>query len=790
MVKFEWDRQEVVLHGEDHTCAVSDAIVPFIETDDDKGPWVYQVIDTISVDKVPEGKSIPCPRVAAAPAIVVSEMLSNGFVLGKGLGAELQGIVQPVSLPKNLDTFGLGFKTIVVDVRRARKLKKKAWVLLKPIPCLSRSFVRPGVRKQLLAKVTGSLIGAEENLDKVFERVFAEVNMVEAGEGSSKANIQCIGPRAKVNNWEAIPLPIRRESCSCYADINDMTRMRKLWPNFKIQSNSEIIIQEIEYDDEVECDDNKAYEEISKELSHFEEKPKPNLNDTEAVNLRDQDNIRETKISVHLEPQIKEEIIKVLFEYKHVFAWSYDYMTGLSTDLVVHKRPTDPALPPVKQKLRKFKTNISVKIKEEITKQFDAKVIRVTQYPTWLDNVVPVPKKDGKTRVCVDYRDLNKASPKDNFPLPNILILIDNYVKHEIGSFVDCYVGYHQILMDEEDAEKTEFITLWGTYCYREIEVYVDDVIVKSRQQSDHVRDLRKCFQRLRMYNLKLNPAKCAFGVPSGKLLGFIVSRWGIELDPSKIKAIQELMPPRNKTEEAFDKIKGYLSNPPVLVPPKPGRPLILYLAVLDNSFGCVLGQHDVTSRKEQAIYYLSKKFTSYEALADHLAENPVDNDYEPLKTYFPDEEWFQSIEFKHIPRIHNEVADVFATLASMLHHPDKAYVDPLQIQVRDQHAYCNVVEEELDGEPWFHDIKEYVRIGEKGGVTSTSSSTSHLRSGTEGTVIAIAVKRSHLWKINVSISKQVIANAIKAEMEGLCIYDCFFSFCDIYDYYRSETGF
>nr|XP_018624550.1 uncharacterized protein LOC104090963 [Nicotiana tomentosiformis] len=142
-------------------------------------------------------------------------------------------------------------------------------------------------------------------------------------------------------------------------------------------------------------------------------------------------------------------------------------MPGLSTNLVVHKLPTDLAFPHVKQKLRKFKTDMSVKIKEEIIKQLGAKVIRVTQYPIWLANVVPVPKKDGKTRVCVDYCDLNKASPNDNFPFPNIHILIDNCAKHEIRSFMDCYAGYHQILMDKEDAEKTSFITPWGTYCYR-----------------------------------------------------------------------------------------------------------------------------------------------------------------------------------------------------------------------------------------------------------------------------------------------------------------------------------
>ncbi|XP_070031052.1 uncharacterized protein [Nicotiana tomentosiformis] len=117
-------------------------------------------------------------------------------------------------------------------------------------------------------------------------------------------------------------------------------------------------------------------------------------------------------------------------------------------------------------------------------------------------------------------------------------------------------------------------------------------------------------------------------------------------------------------------------------------------------------------------IIYVTRTVMKAQALADHLAENPVDEEYEPLKTYFPDEEVMYihevdldyKLEVRHIPRIHNEIADTLATLASMLHHPDKTYVDPLHIQVRDQHAYCNVVEEELDGEPWFHDIKEYIK--------------------------------------------------------------------------------
>ena len=113
-------------------------------------------------------------------------------------------------------------------------------------------------------------------------------------------------------------------------------------------------------------------------MSQFEEKYKPNLNDTETINLGDVGDIRETKISIHIAPNIREELIKTLIEFKDVFVWSYDDMPGLSTDLVVHKLPTDPACPLVKQKLRKFKTDMSVKIKEEVTKQLQAKVIRVT----------------------------------------------------------------------------------------------------------------------------------------------------------------------------------------------------------------------------------------------------------------------------------------------------------------------------------------------------------------------------------------------------------------------------
>ncbi|XP_060170692.1 uncharacterized protein LOC132601631 [Lycium barbarum] len=464
-------------------------------------------------------------------------------------------------------------------------------------------------------------------------------------------------------------------------------------------------------------------------------------------------------------------------------------MPRLSMEIVSHKFSIHPSFSPMKQKTQKFNPDLSLRIKDEVSKQIESNVIEVTKYPTWLANIVPVLKKDGKIRICVDYRDLNKASPKDNFPLPNISILIDNCAKHELQLLVDCFTGYHQILTDKEDVEKTAFITPWGVYHYR------------------------KFFDRLRRYNLKLNPAKYAFGIPAGKLLGFIVSRRGIELDPSKIKLLRKYAPTEwtEQCQKAFDKIKDYLSNPPVLVPPRPDIPLLLYLSVLDNAFGWVFGQHDEIGKlakwqmllSDFDIVCMTQKSVKGQALADHLAENPVDEEYEPLRTYFPNEEvllvseyiaesypgwrmffdgavnfkgsgigavlvsesgqhypvaaklrfkctnniaeykacimglrlaldmniqellvigdsdllihqvqreWatknakilpylhlaqkqckrFRKIGFKHTLRIQNKFDDVLATISSMIQHPEKSYIDPLEISLKEQHAYCS----------------------------------------------------------------------------------------------------
>ena len=106
-------------------------------------------------------------------------------------------------------------------------------------------------------------------------------------------------------------------------------------------------------------------------------------------------------------------------------------------------------------------------MKEEIQKQLSVGFLSVVEYPEWLANVVHVPKKDVKVRVCVDFQDLHKASPKDDFPLPHIDMLVDSMVGYSMLSFMNGFSKYNQILMPPKDMEKMSFITEWGTSCYR-----------------------------------------------------------------------------------------------------------------------------------------------------------------------------------------------------------------------------------------------------------------------------------------------------------------------------------
>ena len=359
--------------------------------------------------------------------------------------------------------------------------------------------------------------------------------------------------------------------------------------------------------------------------------------ETKIVNLGAGNEKKEVKVGVGMTTPVHDELVVLLTDYQDVFAWSYQGLPRLNPDIVQHRLPLNPGCSPVKQKLRRMKPEMSLKIKEEVRKQFDDGFLAVTRYPKWVANIVPFPKKDGKMQMCVDYRDINRASRKDNFPLPHIDVLVDNTASFALFSFMDGFSSYNQIKMAPEDMEKTMFITLWGTFCYKvisfglknagvtyqqamvtlfhdkmnkEIKVYMDDMITKSEIEEEHLVNLRKLFERLRKYQLRLNLAKCIFRVKSGKLLGFVVSQKGIEVDPKKVKAILEMPEPCTEKE-----VRGFLGRlnyiarfisqliatcEPLFnscprtslltMTPVPGRPLILYMTVLDESMVCMLG--------------------------------------------------------------------------------------------------------------------------------------------------------------------------------------------------------
>ncbi|XP_056698245.1 uncharacterized protein [Spinacia oleracea] len=265
-------------------------------------------------------------------------------------------------------------------------------------------------------------------------------------------------------------------------------------------------------------------------------------------------------------------LVQLLREYKEIFAFTVEEMPDINPAVAVHKLNVDSAMKPVRQKKRNHGEARNLAAAAEVQKLMDASLIRPCQYPDWVANVVLVPNPNGTWRMCVDYTDLNKACPKDSFPLPKINRLVDSTVGHAMMSFIDAYSGFYQIPLWPEDQEKTSFVTEQGLYCYkvmpfglknapatfqrlvntvfakqlgRNIKAYIDDMIVKSKQRTDHLGDLRETFETLRAYQMRLNPKKCIFGVTSGKFLSFLIDERGNEANPDKVQAVITMTSPK-----------------------------------------------------------------------------------------------------------------------------------------------------------------------------------------------------------------------------------------------------
>jgi hypothetical protein len=196
----------------------------------------------------------------------------------------------------------------------------------------------------------------------------------------------------------------------------------------------------------------------------------------------------------------------------------------------------------------------------------------------WVSNNVPIEKNTGKIRACIDFRNLNKATPKDEYPMPIANMLINNASRHQVISVLDGNADYNQIFMSEENMSKMAFhchgfiglfewvVTTFGSknasttypramnFIFHDLlgivlEIYIDDVVVKSDSMNTQLANLRLALEGMRRYGLKMNLLKCVFGVSAGKFLGFIIHEHGIEIYPIKIESINNVQPPQCKND-------------------------------------------------------------------------------------------------------------------------------------------------------------------------------------------------------------------------------------------------
>ena len=172
-------------------------------------------------------------------------------------------------------------------------------------------------------------------------------------------------------------------------------------------------------------------------------------------------------IGSKLAEDLKSLLTHFLRQNKDVFSWKQADMGRIDPTVITHRMNVSPSFKPIKQKRRSFTPKRQKAINEEVGKHLQAGSIREVEYPEWLANLVPVKKANGKWRLCIDFTDVNRACPKDSFPLPPIDLIVDATAGHEVLSFMDTFSDYNQISMDPDDQEKTSFVTAQGTYCYR-----------------------------------------------------------------------------------------------------------------------------------------------------------------------------------------------------------------------------------------------------------------------------------------------------------------------------------
>eukprot|EP00253_Pinus_taeda_P010219 PITA_10219 len=247
-------------------------------------------------------------------------------------------------------------------------------------------------------------------------------------------------------------------------------------------------------------------------------------------------------------------------------------MKGVNPSICTHQIYIKEDYKPVRQPQRRINPTLKDIVKEKLQKLPDAGFIYPISDSEWGSPLVLVPKKNGKWRIYVDYRELNKATKKDHFPLPFIDQVLDGLVGKKFFSFLDGFSGYNQIQISPEDQDKTTFTCPWGTFTYQvlpfglcnalatfkravlsifvelvrdSVEIYMDDFTPYGSNFQEALTNLEKVLAKCIKMNLSLSPEKCEFLMTEGTVLGHTISQQGLQVDPNKIAIIQKVPPPQ-----------------------------------------------------------------------------------------------------------------------------------------------------------------------------------------------------------------------------------------------------
>eukprot|EP00253_Pinus_taeda_P022334 PITA_22334 len=261
-------------------------------------------------------------------------------------------------------------------------------------------------------------------------------------------------------------------------------------------------------------------------------------------------------------------------------------MKGVHPSVCTHHIYIKEVCKPVRQPQRRMNPALKDIVKEELQKLLDAGFIYPIFDSEWVLPLVLVTKKNGKWRICVDYRELNKATKKDHFPLPFIDRVLDGLAGKKFFSFLDGFSGYNQIQISLKDQDKATFTCPWGTFSYRvlpfglcnapttfqrvvlsifaelvhdSVEIYMDEFNPYGSNFQEALTNLGKVLTKCIEMNLSLSPEKCEFLMIEGTVLGHTVSQQGLQVDPNKIAIIQKVPPPQKiRDVQSFLGLVGY----------------------------------------------------------------------------------------------------------------------------------------------------------------------------------------------------------------------------------------